>query len=401
MSSLFNKQILLGVTGGIAAYKSAEIVRRLQDLGASVRVVMTTAAQEFITPLTMQALSGNPVHLDLLDAEAEAGMGHIELARWADVVLIAPATADFIARLAGGRSDDLLTAICLATPAPIAIAPAMNQGMWHKVITQENLDLLRQRSIFQFGPGEGSQACGDVGLGRMSEPHDIASSVAALFTAGTLAGKKVVITAGPTREALDPVRYLSNHSSGKMGYAIAQAAVEAGAQVVLISGPSNLPAPDRVQRINVTSAEEMYQQSMAELEDCDIFIASAAVADYRPRQIASQKMKKGAADSITIELVKNPDIVSAVAAAQPRPFVVGFSAETENLLDNARAKLQRKNLDLIVANDVSDSRIGFNSDENAATLIWPEGEEALDVRSKHQLARDLVEFIAAQMDPGK
>lgn len=397
MSSLVNKQILLGVTGGIAAYKSAEIVRRLQDLGASVRVVMTSGAQEFITPLTLQALSGNPVHLDLLDPEAEAGMGHIELARWADLVLIAPATADFIARLATGRGDDLLTAICLATPAPIAIAPAMNQGMWHKASTQDNLARLRERKVVQFGPAEGGQACGDVGLGRMMEPEDIAAMAAELFATGALAGKKVVITAGPTREALDPVRYLSNHSSGKMGYAIAQAAAEAGARVVLISGPTNLPTPPRVQRRDVVSAEEMYQQSMAELEDCDIFIASAAVADYRPLQVASQKMKKGSEDRITIELVKNPDIVSAVAAAQPRPFVVGFSAETEKLVEHARSKLERKKLDLIVANDVSDRSIGFNSEDNAATLIWPGGQENLDRRSKQQLARDLIAFIARRV----
>lgn len=397
MSSLVNKQILLGVTGGIAAYKSAEIVRRLQDLGASVRVVMTSGAQEFITPLTLQALSGNPVHLDLLDPEAEAGMGHIELARWADLVLIAPATADFIARLATGRGDDLLTAICLATPAPVAIAPAMNQGMWHKASTQDNLARLRERKVVQFGPAEGGQACGDVGLGRMMEPEDIAAMAAELFATGALAGKKVVITAGPTREALDPVRYLSNHSSGKMGYAIAQAAAEAGARVVLISGPTNLPTPPRVQRRDVVSAEEMYQQSMAEVEDCDIFIASAAVADYRPLQVASQKMKKGSEDRITIELVKNPDIVSAVAAAQPRPFVVGFSAETEKLVEHARSKLERKKLDLIVANDVSDRSIGFNSEDNAATLIWPGGQENLDRRSKQQLARDLIAFIARRV----
>lgn len=397
MSSLANKQILLGVTGGIAAYKSAEVVRRLQDLGASVRVVMTAAAQEFITPLTLQALSGNPVHVDLLDAEAEAGMGHIELARWADLVLIAPATADFIARLAQGRSDDLLTAICLATPAPIAVAPAMNQGMWHKASTQDNLALLQQRKVAQFGPASGGQACGDVGLGRMLEASDIAALAAELFETGALAGKKVVITAGPTREALDPVRYLSNHSSGKMGYAIAQAAVDAGAQVVLITGPTNLPTPARVTRRDVVSAEEMYQQSLAELEGCDIFIASAAVADYRPRQVASQKIKKGSEDTMTIELVKNPDIVSAVASAEHRPFVVGFSAETENLLSNARTKLQRKKLDLIVANDVSDTSIGFNSEDNAATLIWPDGEKSLNKRSKQQLARDLVDFIAQQL----
>lgn len=399
MSSLTNKQILLGVTGGIAAYKSAEIVRRLQDRGATVRVVMTRAAQEFITPLTMQALSGHPVHLDLLDAEAEAGMGHIELARWADLVLIAPASANFIARLAGGRSDDLLSALCLASRAPVAIAPAMNQGMWHNQSTQDNLALLQARGVIQYGPATGSQACGEVGLGRMLEPQDIVERTAGQFQSGLLAGKRVVITAGPTREPLDPVRYLSNHSSGKMGYAVAEAAMEAGAQVLLISGPSNLPVPPRIEFKGVTTADEMYQASLASLASCDVFIASAAVADYRPRQAAKQKMKKSGQDVITIELVKNPDIVSAVAAATPRPFTVGFSAETQHLNEHARSKLQRKNLDLIVANDVSDSSIGFNSEDNAATLIWPGGEEALAKRSKRQLARDLIEHIARMLAP--
>lgn len=397
MSSLANKQILLGVTGGIAAYKSAEIVRRLRDQGATVRVVMTRAAQEFITPLTLQALSGNPVHLDLLDTEAEAGMGHIELARWADLVLIAPASADFIARLAQGRSDDLLGALCLASKAKIAVAPAMNQGMWHKPSTQENLARLQQHGVLQFGPGEGGQACGDVGLGRMLEPDAIVARASELFETGSLAGKKVVITAGPTREALDPVRYLSNHSSGKMGYALAEAAMEAGARVVLISGPTQLPAPPRVALKQVITAEEMYRRSLDELSGCDIFIAAAAVADYRPRQAAAQKIKKGGQDTMSIELVKNPDIVSSVAAASPKPFTVGFSAETDNLIANARTKLQRKQLDLIIANDVSDTSIGFNSEDNAATLIWPEGEEVMAKRSKPQLARDLVEHIARKL----
>jgi phosphopantothenoylcysteine decarboxylase/phosphopantothenate--cysteine ligase len=401
MSSLTNKQIILGLTGGIAAYKSAEIVRRLQDQGATVRVVMTRAAQEFITPLTMQALSGHPVHLDLLDAEAEAGMGHIELARWADLVLVAPASANFIARLAGGRSDDLLSALCVATRAPIAIAPAMNQGMWHNESTQDNLARLQERGVIQFGPAAGSQACGDVGLGRMLEPPDIVERTAARFQTGLLAGKRVVITAGPTREPLDPVRYLSNHSSGKMGYAVAEAAVEAGARVLLISGPTSLAAPPRVELQRVTTAEEMCQASLASLHDCDVFIASAAVADYRPRQAAEQKIKKSGQETMTIELVKNPDIVSAVAAARPRPFTVGFSAETQNLTGHARDKLQRKKLDLIVANDVSDTSIGFNSDDNAATLIWADGEEALARRSKRQLARDLIEHIARMLaSPG-
>jgi phosphopantothenoylcysteine decarboxylase/phosphopantothenate--cysteine ligase len=397
MSSLTNKQIVLGLTGGIAAYKGAEIVRRLQDQGATVRVVMTRAAQEFITPLTLQALSGNPVHLDLLDTEAEAGMGHIELARWADLVLIAPASANFISRLTNGHSDDLLSALCLATRANIAIAPAMNQGMWHNPSTQDNLARLQERGVIQFGPAAGSQACGEVGLGRMLEPQEIVQLTATQFQSGLLAGRRVVITAGPTREPLDPVRYLSNHSSGKMGYAIAEAAMEAGARVTLITGPTNLPPPARVEVKQVTTAEEMHQASLATLDGCDIFIASAAVADYRPREAAEQKIKKGSADTITIELVKNPDIVSAVAAASPKPLTIGFSAETENLIDHARGKLQRKGLDLIVANDVSDTSIGFNSEDNAATLIWRKGEKTLAKRSKRQLARDLVEHIAGML----
>ncbi|MEX1031826.1 MAG: bifunctional phosphopantothenoylcysteine decarboxylase/phosphopantothenate--cysteine ligase CoaBC [Cellvibrionaceae bacterium] len=397
MSSLTNKRIILGVTGGIAAYKSAEIIRRLQDQGADVRVVMTRAAQEFITPLTMQALSGNPVHLDLLDTQAEAAMGHIELARWADLVLVAPASANFIARLASGRSDDLLSALCLATRARIALAPAMNQGMWHNAGTQENLIRLEKQGVIQLGPGEGEQACGDVGLGRMLEPNDIVKRSGGLFATGSLAGKKVVITAGPTREALDPVRYLSNHSSGKMGYALAEAAVEAGARTVLITGPTNLLPPARAEIKQVITAEDMYRKSLAEVSDCDLFIAAAAVADYRPRQAAGQKLKKGGQDTITIELVKNPDIVSSIAASSPKPFTVGFSAETENLLANARDKLHRKQLDLIVANDVSDAAIGFNSDDNAVTLIWVDREEILDKRNKRQLARDLIERIAEKI----
>src|SRR5690606_1447948 len=292
MSSLANKQILLGVTGGIAAYKSADLIRRLQDLGAEVRVVMTAAAGEFITPLTLQALSGNPVHTHLLDPAAEAAMGHIELARWADLVLIAPASADFMARLAQGEGNDLLTTLCLATAADIALAPAMNQGMWRNAATQANLRLLQERGLKIFGPAEGSQACGDIGPGRMLEAVDIAAAAAGIFQSGSLAGRKVVITAGPTREAIDPVRYLSNYSSGKMGYALAQAAVEAGAKTVLISGPTQLQVPARVTVLAVTSAEEMYRASLAQGADCDLFIAAAAVADYRPAAPATQKIKK-------------------------------------------------------------------------------------------------------------
>ena len=398
MSSLANKQILLGVSGGIAAYKSAELIRRLQDRGAKVRVVMTRAAQEFITPLTLQALSGQPVHTELLDPAAEAAMGHIELARWADLIFIAPASADVIARLAAGEGNDLLSTLCLATAAPVALAPAMNQGMWHKAATQDNLALLRQRGHHQFGPAAGSQACGDVGLGRMLEADALADAAAGLFESGLLAGRKVVITAGPTREALDPVRYLSNHSSGKMGYALAQAAVEAGAETVLISGPTNLPPPERVHCVAVTSAADMYAASHAALPGCDIFIAAAAVADYRPASVAEQKIKKtGDTDQMSLALVKNPDIVASIASAEPRPFTVGFAAETRNLLDYARGKLQRKGLDLVIANDVSAAGIGFNSDDNAVLVVAPDSETRLDKRSKQQLARDLIAAIAGRL----
>jgi phosphopantothenoylcysteine decarboxylase/phosphopantothenate--cysteine ligase len=397
MTSLANKQILLGVTGGIAAYKSADLVRRLQDAGASVQVVMTPAAQEFITPLTMQALSGNPVHTQLLDPEAEAGMGHIQLARWADLVLIAPATADFMARLTQGMGNDLLTSICLATAAPIAIAPAMNQGMWHNQATQTNLDTLIKRKIHIFGPAEGGQACGDIGPGRMLEPLQLVDAAARLFTSGSLAGKKVVITAGPTREALDPVRYLSNYSSGKMGYALAQAAAEAGAETILISGPTQLATPPRVTRIDVISAEDMHSASLSAAQGCDLFIAAAAVADYRPAQIAAQKMKKGESDALTLSLVKNPDIVASIAALNPKPFTIGFAAESENLLEYARSKLQRKNLDLVVANNISDSSIGFNSDENAVTLVEKNTAIEISQRSKQQLARELIALFAQKI----
>ncbi len=399
MSSLTNKQIVLGVTGGIAAYKSADLVRRLQDAGARVRVVMTTAAQEFITPLTMQALSGNPVHTLLLDSAAEAGMGHIQLARWADLVLVVPASANFIARLAQGQGDDLLATICLATAAPIALAPAMNQGMWLNASTQTNLQILRERKVQIFGPAEGSQACGDVGPGRMLEPLAIIDAASDLFQSGILSGKKVVITAGPTQEAIDPVRYISNHSSGKMGYALAQAAVEAGAITVLISGPTQLAVPERVEYISVTTAEEMLQASLVHVSGCDIFIAAAAVADYRVAQIAPQKIKKGETDSLTLTLIKNPDIVETIAALKVKPYTVGFAAESENLLDYAQQKLQRKNLDLIIANNISSNDIGFNSDNNAVTVIDPK-QQILEFtkRSKQQLARDLIVLLAKKIN---
>jgi phosphopantothenoylcysteine decarboxylase / phosphopantothenate---cysteine ligase len=397
MRSLTNKHILLGVTGGIAAYKSAELIRRLQDAGADVQVVMTHAAQEFITPLTLQALSGHPVHTSLLDPKAEAGMGHIQLARWADLILIAPASADFIARLCHGQAGDLLTSICLAAAAPIAIAPAMNQGMWLNLSTQANLQTLKTRQIHIFGPAEGSQACGDTGPGRLLEPPALIDSVAGLFSTGSLAGKKVVITAGPTREAIDPVRYLSNYSSGKMGYALAQAAMEAGANTVLITGPTQLQLPERVQSIQVVSAQDMLEASLIHAENCDLFIAAAAVADYRPTQIASQKIKKNHADALHLALVKNPDIVATIAALEKRPFTVGFAAESENLKENAQQKLQQKNLDVVIANSISCEGIGFNSDENAVIVIDRYTSVEISQRSKQQLARELIADIAKKI----
>lgn len=397
MAHLHNKNIVLGVSGGIAAYKSAELVRRLQDLGATTRVVMTRAATEFITPLTMQALSGNPVHLDLLDTEAEAAMGHIELARWADMVLVAPATADFMARLANGQADDLLSTLCLATSAQLALAPAMNQAMWSNSSTQANLKQLQQRGIELIGPDEGSQACGDVGPGRMVEALAIAEHAANLFESGLLDNLKVVITAGPTREPIDPVRYISNHSSGKMGYALAQAAIDAGAKTTIISGPVNLQAPEHANCIQVQTAAEMHTAALNHIGQCDIFIASAAVADYRPQLTADKKIKKSS-DNMVIELVPNPDIVADIAASTQRPYTVGFAAETHDVLEYAKGKMDNKKLDMIIANDVSDSSIGFNSDDNAATILWPGGLTEVKRTSKSQLARKIVSTIAEHLN---
>jgi phosphopantothenoylcysteine decarboxylase/phosphopantothenate--cysteine ligase len=401
MKTLVNKNILLGVTGGIAAYKSAEIVRRLQDHGADVRVVMTAAAQEFITPLTMQALSGNPVHTDLLNTAAEAGMSHIEQARWADLILVAPATADFIARLVQGQANDLLTTLCSASNAPICLAPAMNQAMWSNSANQANLRILQELDIQCFGPAEGVQACGDVGLGRMLEPEEIAQLTAKQFKTQALTGMRVVITAGPTREAIDPVRYISNHSSGKMGYSLAIAARDAGAKVLLISGPTNLDRPDHCEVVAVESAQEMYDISIDACEGCDIFIAAAAVADYRPAAISTQKIKKQNQDNMTIDLIKNPDIVSAVAHLEKKPFTVGFAAETQNVVDYARGKLQRKKLDMVIANDVSRNDIGFNSDDNAVSIVWADRVEELSLQSKAILARTLIDRIAASKNDTK
>ncbi len=390
-------KILLGVTGGIAAYKSAELVRRLQDQGADVRVVMTRAATEFITPLTMQALSGHPVHLDLLETETESVMGHIELARWADMILIAPATADFIARLNAGQGDDLLTTICLAAECKIAVAPAMNQAMWAKESTQANCESLLARDYLLFGPEAGIQACGEQGPGRLLEVDKLVEQTINVFPSTLLAGRKVVITAGPTREPLDPVRFISNQSSGKQGYALAEAAIEAGAEVVLVSGPTHLAPPDRAHPVNVVTADEMYDAVMANMGGCDIFIGVAAVSDYKPAKRAAQKIKKSEAPSnrsITIEFVENPDILASVANLSPKPFTVGFAAETESVLEHAREKLRRKNLDMIVANDVGDESIGFNSEDNRIVVLWEDHEEALPIMSKRNVAARIVELIA-------
>tara|TARA_R110002072_G_scaffold1369_9_gene11393 strand:- start:1182 stop:2375 length:1194 start_codon:yes stop_codon:yes gene_type:complete len=395
---LINKRILLGITGGIAAYKAAELTRRLQDQGADVRVVMTKAATEFITPLTMQALSTHPVHTDILDTETESVMGHIELARWADLVLVAPASANFIARLVTGQGNDLLTTLCLAAQCPIAIAPAMNQAMWGNANTQSNMEKLAAGPIHVFGPDSGIQACGEVGEGRLLDVPLIVEAVGQLFPSMLLSGKRVMITAGPTREAIDPVRYISNHSSGKQGYAIAEAAIEAGADVTLVTGPTDLGAVDRAKMLKVTSAQEMYDTVMDNLQGCDIFIAVAAVADYRPQNTANQKIKKvNGKNVLTLELIENPDIVAAVARHNPRPFTVGFAAETENLVDYARKKLTAKNLDLVVANDVSDNNIGFNSDNNATTILWRDGETGFPLMSKSNLSRHIISLIAERL----
>jgi phosphopantothenoylcysteine decarboxylase/phosphopantothenate--cysteine ligase len=399
MLSLSNKQVILGITGGIAAYKAAELCRVLIRAGAEVRVVMTASAAEFITPLTFQALSGNRVHTHILDAEAEAAMGHIELARWADLILVAPASANFIARLAQGRADDLLSTLCLATAASIAVAPAMNQAMWNNNRTQENLGLLQEKGIAVFGPASGDQACGDVGMGRMLEPEDIAAEAAKLFTTGALAGVNVTITAGPTREAIDPVRYISNHSSGKMGYALARAAMEAGAKVVLVSGPVALEPPPQVKFVAVESARQMLDA--CQVVPGDIFISVAAVADYRPVNAAKEKIKKNT-DTMELSLVKNPDILAAISLSEKRPFCVGFAAETENLETYARKKLVDKKLDLIFANNAAQT---FNSESALATAYWQGGEQAFPKSSKAVLTRDMVALIATRYresrNPGK
>ncbi len=400
-------KVLLALTGGIAAYKSAELCRLLKKAGYEVRVVMTAGATRFISPLTLQALSGNPVSTELLDPQAEAGMGHIELARWPDLIVVAPASAHFIAQYNCGLAGDLLNTLLLASSSPVAIAPAMNQAMWSNPLTQKNLSELAatmgEKCVF-WGPQEGEQACGDIGPGRLLEPLDIAKRVDAFLSSRVpqdLLALRVVITAGPTREALDPVRYITNHSSGKMGYALAEAFAARGADVTLVSGPVSLPCPEAVMREDVVSAQEMHQAVLGAIDKgCDIFVGAAAVADYRPKELSARKIKKQG-DEMQIELCKNPDIVAAVAASNIRPFTVGFAAETNDVIKYAQGKLANKNLDMIIANDVSRSETGFNSDDNEVYVIWDSGQQHLKQQSKRQLSTQLVSHIAERFSKKK
>jgi len=404
MSALNNKRILIGISGGIAAYKTAELARTLIKQGADVRICMTKAATEFITPLTLQALTGNPVHTDLLDTEAEAGMGHIELARWADLIMIAPASADLIARLAHGHADDLMSTVCLATDIPIHLAPAMNRLMWSNQATQDNCNILSQRGFTLHGPAEGEQACGETGAGRMLEPQEIADLVVSALNQDKsnlpLYGQTVLITAGPTREAIDPVRYISNRSSGKMGYAIAEAAENLGANVQLVSGPVALEAPLRITRSLVESASQMHDKTLNLAKKADIFIATAAVADYSPATVAEQKIKKKKekkSEEMTLELHSNKDILSDVSHTFPKLFTVGFAAETENLIKNALSKLERKKLDMIIANQVGENK-AFDKDTNQVEVIWHDGQLSLPEQNKKSLAIELVKVIAERFN---
>lgn len=418
LQSLINTRILLGITGGIAAYKSVDLTRRLHEAGAEIQVAMTPAATAFVAPLTFQAVSGRPVRTELLDMHAEAGMGHIELARWADLILIAPATADFLARLAHGMADDLLSTLCLATDRPLAVAPAMNRLMWGNAATQDNCRLLARRGVKIWGPGSGEQACGEIGAGRMLEPLELrnrvvellgvkeggakwqpapsaeASTVAGVLASHDLQGLTVLLTAGPTREALDPVRFISNRSTGKMGFAVAEAAAMAGSRVILVSGPVHLPAPAGIERIDVESAVEMHEAVMSRVRQADIFIATAAVADYRAAHLAEQKIKK-TRDTLTLELVRNPDILAEVAALHShRPFTVGFAAETHDIVRYAEDKRRRKNLDLIAANQVGIAGSGFESEQNALHILWEGGERVLPLADKTLLGQQLMALIA-------
>jgi len=398
MSTLQHRRIVLGVSGGIAAYKAPDLVRRFRERGAEVQVVMTAGAQRFVTPTTFQAVAGREVRAELWDPAAEAAMGHIELARWADLILLAPATADLIARLASGRADDLLTTLVLATDAKVALAPAMNRLMWSHPATQANIAILRHRGVEVLGPGRGEQACGETGDGRMLEPLEIVAGVEHLLpvaTSSALAGKHVLITAGPTRERLDPVRYISNRSSGKMGFALADAARAAGAEVTLVAGPVNLPTPIGVKRIDVESAAQMHAAVEAAVGVADVFIGTAAVADYRPAVVAERKIKKSG-ERVEIVLERTPDILASVAARQQRPFVVGFAAETHDVETYARGKLESKNLDLIAANEVGDDKV-FDQDDNALIVLWREGRALIGPASKQIVAKELIELITSRI----
>ena len=398
MSNLTNKNILLCVTGGIAAYKAAELVRLLKTSNAFVKVLMTKSAQEFITPLTMQALSGEKVHTDLLSTEAEAAMGHIELAKWCDLIVIAPCSANSLSKIAEGRGDDLLSAVCLATESEIFIAPAMNQAMWKDKRTQKNLSKSIKAGLNVIGPASGEQACGDVGDGRMTEPADIVSEVEKTLEKGLLTGKKVIITAGPTQEMIDPVRYISNKSSGKMGFSLAEEVKNQGALVTLISGPVNLKTPEKVKRHDVLSADEMKLKVEELIEDCDIFIAAAAVSDFKPKEIYKNKIKKKETEKhLNLKMDKNSDILKVISEKNLNLKTVGFAAETENLLSNAKKKLSQKKLDLIVANDVSNKDIGFDSDENEVTLITKKEQKKIKKASKKIVSKKIVEFIASKV----
>ena len=392
--TLKGRRILLGICGGIAAYKSAELVRLLSKADASVRVVMSPAARQFITPLTLQALSGSEVHNELFDEAQELAMGHIELARWADCILIAPASANFIARLRAGMANDLLTTLCLASESRIAIAPAMNRVMWHAAATQENVAVLDRRGIECWGPGEGEQACGELGAGRMLEPVELCNRLKQPDAPAQLAGVHVLITAGPTREAIDPVRFIGNRSSGKMGFAMARAAARQGARVTLISGPVTLDTPAGVERINVESAAEMHQAVTEKASSSQLFIAAAAVADYRVELPKAQKIKKSNTDTLQLTLLRNPDILAEVAAMTDGPFTVGFAAETENPEHHATSKLESKQLDMIIANLVGGQHGGFDSNENSTTLIWREGKQEFPMNDKIRLAEEMMQLIS-------
>ena len=393
MQALGNKKILLGITGGIAAYKSAELVRLLTRAGAEVRVVMTPSAQEFVQPLTYQALSGHRVYIDLFDAEADSAMDHIELARWCDLLLVAPASADFLGKMNAGYADNLLLTLCLASKRPVAVAPAMNQQMFANPATQDNLKQLGARNVLVWGPADGEQACGDVGPGRMLEPEQLLANVVLQFVPGKLDEVELLLTAGPTREAIDPVRYISNRSSGKMGYALAEAALQAGARVTLVSGPVSLTAPPGVKLVTVESAQQMHEAVMQEVAHSDIFIGCAAVSDYRVDQVSTHKIKKSES-SMSLPLVLNVDILAAVSALENRPFCVGFAAETQNLEKYALAKLKQKNLDMIAANPVGNGDSGFETDTNQLEVFWRDGRSSIERGNKSAIAKQLIDLIA-------